>query len=105
MGSWHAKVPAKRLDWISTAAAGSLQTQPHASPPSTQPSSRQPARGLIAMLLMMEQAPSLARPLTTTLSSAPNTGKHMYKELPPSRYEALITLYNHNYSYTRENSH
>ena len=88
MGWWHVRVHVKRSDWTSTAAAGSLQTQPHASPPSTRPSLRLLARGLIAMLLMMEQAPSLARPPTTTLSSAPHsTGKHallVHKTLFPN---------------------
>ena len=65
------KVLVRPLDWTSTVAAGSLPTQPHASPPFTRPFLSELVQGLIAMLSTMVPAFSLARLMTMPSFSAP----------------------------------
>lgn len=66
----HARVRARHSVWTSTAAAGSLLTQPHADRLSIQPYSSEPVQEPIAMLLMMAQALLLARLMSILFFSA-----------------------------------
>ena len=70
-GWLHVRVHVRPLGWTGTAAAGSLPTQPHASPPFTRPFSSELVQGLIAMLSTMVPAFSLARLMTMPSFSAP----------------------------------
>lgn len=70
MELWHARVLVRHLGWMSTAVVGSLQMQTPASHPLIQASSRLLVQGHIVTHLTMAQAPSLAGPMITQLSSA-----------------------------------
>lgn len=63
-------VHVRHSGWTSTAAVGSLLTQQHVNPPSTQPSLRELVPKLIAMPLMIALALLLARLMITPLFSA-----------------------------------